>query len=203
MTQTLRRERRTKFESDIQGSLLHYYARLHLEHNGNTPEYVENTLRECREDLAAMLAVSAESRSEKLSQEDLEQVNKKVDAIIGQAKESQSRIDSGTGWRGRELLPPDYLIYGDWWHGKTGLHMYGAKSKARMDSGWLKAFKELFENEVSIQSCNEALEANKWRNISNPLQIVNDAKAVQAAPAKSVQPLQSVRIDSDGIPETY
>ena len=64
--------------------------------------------------------------------------------------------------------------------------MYGAKSKAKADSGWLKAFKELFENEVTIQSCNEALESNKWRNVSNPLQIVNDAKAVQAAP-KSVQ----------------
>ena len=184
---TLRRERRQKFEDDIQGSLLHYYARLHLEHNGNTPEYIDNTLRECREDLAATLSISAESRSEKLTPTEYAQVDKKVDAIIGQAKEAQSRIDSGTGWRGRELLPPDYLIYGDWWHEKTGLHMYGVKAKARMDTGWLKAFKELFENEVTIQSCNEALEANKWRNVSSPLQIVNDAKAVQAAPAKSVQ----------------
>lgn len=65
--------------------------------------------------------------------------------------------------------------------------MYGVKAKARIDTGWLKAFEELFENEVTIQSCNEALEANKWRNVSSPLQIVNDAKAVQAAPAKSVQ----------------
>ena len=73
--------------------------------------------------------------------------------------------------------------------------MYGAKSKARMDSGWLKAFKELFENEVSIQSCDEALEANKWRNVSSPLQIVNDAKAVQAAPAKSVQSSQRPELE--------
>ena len=116
-----------------------------------------------------------------------EQNETKWQELMKREAEAQSRIDSGTGWRGRELLPPDYLIYGDWWHEKTGLHMYGAKSKAKADSGWLKAFKELFENEVTIQSCNEALESNKWRNVSNPLQIVNDAKAVQAAPAKATQ----------------
>lgn len=184
MTQTLRRERRQKF-----AEIMNAFS------DKLTQAEIEAT--------AELLADAAESRTEKLTPADYEQVNKKVDAIIGQAKEAQSRIDSGTGWRGRELLPPDYLIYGDWWHEKTGLHMYGVKAKAGMDTGWLKAFKELFENEVTIQSCNEALEANKWRNVSSPLQIVNDAKAVQAAPAKSVQSSQSVRIDSDGIPETY
>ena len=173
---TLRRERRQRFEEILKEA--------EARPDGNYTAFDLSRLVDgWRRELAEKLADAAESRTEKLTPADYEQVNKKVDAIIGQAKESQSRIDSGTGWRGRELLPPDYLIYGDWWHEKTGLHMYGVKAKARIDTGWLKAFKELFENEVTIQSCNEALEANKWRNISNPLQIVNDAKAVQAAPA--------------------
>ena len=176
---TLRRERRQKFE-DI------------LESFGVTPSpalgiNTEERFYEWQTNFVNALLDAAESRTEKLTPAEYAQVDKKVDAIIGQAREAQSRIDSGTGWRGRELLPPDYLIYGDWWHDKTGLHMYGAKAKAKADSGWLKAFKELFENEVTIQSCNEALEANKWRNVSNPLQIVNDAKAIQAAPAKVTQ----------------
>lgn len=62
--QTLTRERRKKFEEEIQSSKLHYYARLCLEHAGNTPEYVENTLAECRASLAAALADAAASRSE-------------------------------------------------------------------------------------------------------------------------------------------
>lgn len=172
---TLRRERRQKMLS-----ILNEYS-VFVRHFTNEKDISDWTKR-----LLDELVDAAESRTEKLTPAEYAQVDKKVDAIIGQAREAQSRIDSGTGWRGRELLPPDYLIYGDWWHEKTGLHMYGAKSKAKADSGWLKAFKELFENEVTIQSCNEALESNKWRNVSNPLQIVNDAKAVQAAP-KSVQ----------------
>jgi len=62
--QTLTRERRKKFEEEIQSSKLHYYARLCLEHAGNTPEYVENTLAECRASLAAALADASASRSE-------------------------------------------------------------------------------------------------------------------------------------------
>ncbi len=175
---TLRRERIQKFREIICKSEIYMQCRLDIDALGDELSM-----------LVAALADAAESRTEKLTPAEYAQVDKKIDAIIGQAREAQSRIDSGTGWRGRELHPPDYLIYGDWWHEKTGLHMYGAKAKAKADSGWLKAFKELFENEVTIQSCNEALESNKWRNVSNPLQIVNDAKAVQAAP-KSVQSSQ-------------
>lgn len=67
--QTLRRERRQKFEEEIQSSQIHYYARLHLEHAGNTPEYVENTLLECRAKLSELLAEAAESRSERKTDE--------------------------------------------------------------------------------------------------------------------------------------
>jgi len=135
--------------------------------------------------------------NEILTAKELEQVNAKVESIIGQARESQSRIDAGTGWRGRELLPAQYVAYGDWWYAKTGLHMYGAKAKAKVDSGWLKAFKELYENDVTIASLDEAMKSNEWRTISNPAQIVNDAKAIQAAP-KSVQSSQRPEGESSG-----
>ncbi len=122
--------------------------------------------------------------------------------MMRQERQAQEAQAAGHAWRGRELLPVQFLIYGDWWHSKTGLHMYGAKAKAKIDTSWLKAFKEFHENDVTIASLDEAMKSNEWRTISNPAQIVNDAKAIQAAP-KSVQSSHNVEIDSDGIPETY
>lgn len=180
---TLRRERRQKFAEIIRKAVYAYYK-----------AYMDESEVER---IAAELSDAAESRTEKLTLAEITQVNTKVDAIIGQAAEAQSRIDSGTGWRGRELLPAQYVAYGDWWYAKTGLHMYGAKAKAKVDSGWLKAFKELYENDVTIASLDEAMKSNEWRTISNPAQIVNDAKAIQAAP-KSVQSSQRPEGESSG-----
>jgi len=177
---TLRRERRQKFAEIIRKAVYTYYG-----------VYMDESEVER---IAAELSGAAESRTEKLTPAEIAQVDKKVDAIIGQAREAQSRIDSGTGWRGRELLPAQYVAYGDWWYAKTGLHMYGAKAKAKVDSGWLKAFKELYENDVTIASLDEAMKSNEWRTISNPAQIVNDAKAIQAAP-KSVQSSQRPELE--------
>ena len=170
---TLRRERRQKFAEIIRKAVYSYYN-----------AYMDESEVER---IAAELSDAAESRTEKLTPAEIAQVDKKVDAIIGQAREAQSRIDSGTGWRGREFLSPEQLIYGDWWHDKTGLHMYGAKAKAKYDTGWLKAFREMHENELTLSALDEAMAANSWRVLSSPAQIVNDAKAVQAAPAKVTQ----------------
>lgn len=84
-------------------------------------------------------------------------------------------------WRGREICPGNYIIYGDWWHAKTGLHMYGAKSKQKVDSEWLSAFKTWYEFEITIPALEEAYKANEWRKVSKPSQITNDAKLAQAA----------------------
>lgn len=130
------------------------------------------------------------------------ELEQKWQEMMKNEQAAQTAEQNGTGWRGRELLPAQYVAYGDWWYAKTGLHMYGAKAKAKVDSGWLKAFKDLYENDVTIASLDEAMKSNEWRTISNPAQIVNDAKAIQAAP-KSVQSSHNVEIDSDGIPETY
>lgn len=61
---TLTKERQEKFIDAIQSSQIHYYARLYLEHAGNTSEYVENTLNECREILSKELVNASLSRSE-------------------------------------------------------------------------------------------------------------------------------------------
>jgi len=188
MTQTLRRERRNRFAEIIRKAVYAYYK-----------AYMDETEVER---IAAELSDAAESRTEKLTPEDYAAVDKKMDAILKQEAEAQSRTEAGTGWRGRELLAPEHLVYGDWWHAKTGLHMYGAKAKAKLDTGWAKAFKELYENDVTIAALNEAYTANEWRTVSTPAQIVSDAKAMQAAPVK-VQSTNPVKIDADGIPETY
>lgn len=106
----------------------------------------------------------------------------KMKAILEAERQAQEAQDAGKAWRGRELLAPEHLVYGDWWHAKTGLHMYGAKSKAKLDTGWANAFKELYENDVTISALDEAYKSNEWRTVSNPAQIVKDAKAIQAAP---------------------
>ncbi len=173
MTQTLRRQRIQKFREIICNSEIYMQCRLEVDALGDELGM-----------LVAALADAAESRTEKLTPEDYAAVDKKMDAILKQEAEAQSRIDSGTGWRGRELLAPEHLVYGDWWHAKTGLHMYGAKAKAKLDTGWAKAFKELYENDVTIAALNEAYTANEWRTVSSPAQIVSDAKAIQAAPVK-------------------
>ena len=111
-----------------------------------------------------------------------ESANKTVDGILELERQAKDRQVAGTGWRGRELLPPHYLPFADWWHAKTGLQMYGAKSKAKLDTEWLKACKELYENDVTIANLEEAWKAENWRPLTKLSQLVATAKAVQVAP---------------------
>ena len=111
------------------------------------------------------------------------QADRKVDAILDLEKQARQAEESGQAYRGREfLVGSEYLTYGDWWHKKTGLHMYGAKAKAKVSPDWLKAFREWADNEVTIKSLEAAFEANKWRVISTPVVLTKDAIAIQAVP---------------------
>ena len=101
---------------------------------------------------------------------------------------------TGAGWRGREMLPPHYLTYGDWWHAKTGLHMYGSKAKPKADASYLKAFKAWYENELTAADLQSALDGNKWRNISDPHQITKDAIAIHALPNQPAAPASFISI---------
>ena len=96
--------------------------------------------------------------------------------------------NSGAAWRGRELLTDNYLPYGDWWHKKTGLHMYGARAKAKVDASWLNAFGKWWENELTVSDLEAAFDGNKWRNISDPNQITKDAAAIHALPKANTEP---------------
>lgn len=211
--QTLRRERRRKFEEELKASQLHHYARLWLEFNGHTPEYVETALGTCREKLANCLADAAESRTERKTDETKGEyhpkmlgiyaaADRKVDAILDLEKQSRQAEESGQAYRGREfLVGSEYLTYGDWWHKKTGLHMYGAKAKAKVSPDWLKAFREWADNELTVKSLEAAFEANKWRGvISTPVVLTKDAIAIQAVP---VVETSQAKLDENGIPETY
>lgn len=125
-----------------------------------------------------------ESNKEKSSLQEIQTLaDRKVDAILEIEKQVHAKEKAGQGWRGREILMPDLLPYGDWWHKKTGLHMYSVKGKANLNKDWMKAFKEWSENELTVKSLEAAFEANKWRGvISTPLVLTKDAIAIQAVP---------------------
>jgi len=53
--------------------------------------------------------------------------------MMKQERQAQEAQAAGHAWRGRELLPAQYVAYGDWWYAKTGLHMYGAKARSNND----------------------------------------------------------------------
>jgi DNA-binding MarR family transcriptional regulator len=124
-----------------------------------------------------------------LSSFELEEIktsaNKTVDGILEGERIAQEKENVGQGWRGRELTPPQYLIYGDWWHSKTKQHMYGAKGKAKINTEWLKAFKEFYENDVAISVLDETYDAEiAWKKIiSKPSELISKAIAIQALPA--------------------
>ncbi len=123
-------------------------------------------------------------KTDELQGDYITQADRKVNAILDLAKQAQQAEESGKAYRGREfLVGSEYLTYGDWWHKKTGLHMYGAKAKAKVSPDWLKAFREWADNELTIKSLEAAFEANKWRGvISTPVVLTKDAIAIQAVP---------------------
>jgi hypothetical protein len=126
------------------------------------------------------------------SEKEKAQNEKKFQAILENERKSQKAETSGISWRGRELLPHHYLEYGDWFYAKTGLEMYAARSKAKINSSWLKAFKDWWENEITPAHLQIAYDAQKvWRMISDPNQLTKDAVAVKAAGVKNQEPQES------------
>ncbi len=132
---------------------------------------------------AHRLAEAAQSRTEAQQEEVITQADRKVDAILDLSAQAKTAEDAGQAWRGREFLTgSEYCKYGDWWYKKTGLEMYGAKGKAKINTEWMKAFKEWHEFGVTIQTLDETFQSESWRPIVKPSQITATAKAIQAAP---------------------
>lgn len=112
------------------------------------------------------------------SEKDKKDMDTKFNYILEHSKTVLT--SSGKTWRGRELLPENYISFGDWWHSKTGLHMYGPKGKAKIDSGWMKAFKDWYENDIDFPALEKAFAEASWRTITTPAQITELAKAEMA-----------------------
>lgn len=123
-----------------------------------------------------------------LSSKDMQEIKTKAKKTFDGLLENERRVHEkdavGQAWRGRELCPPNYLKYGDWWHQKTNQHMYGEKAKAKINTEWLKAFKEWWENDLTTDVLGQVYDAEKgWRgSIEKPSIITTKAIALQALP---------------------
>ena len=131
-------------------------------------------------------------------QEIEESANKTVDGILEGERLSQEKDKVGEAWRGRELCPPNYLIYGDWWHSKTKQHMYGAKGKQKINTEWLKAFKEFYENDIPISVLEETYDAEiAWKKIiTKPSELTTKAIAISALPPAQSKSENNNKFDS-------
>jgi len=104
-----------------------------------------------------------------LDSEDLKQVNKKVDAIIG--------MSNGDGWQGRELIRADLLPLADWYNKATNQVM-----TKRAQKSWWKALGEWKEEGLQPEHLQIAFDnQSKWRMVSDPNMLTKDAVAIKAA----------------------
>ena len=111
--------------------------------------------------------------------------DKAFDAFLVFEGQAQAAKADGKAWRGRELLPPTLIEYGDWWHSRTGLHMYGAKGKPKMDATWLDAFRKWHDNELTVAHLDAGLAALDWMKqrgggVTHPRQVTAEALRAQA-----------------------
>lgn len=104
-----------------------------------------------------------------LSKEELDQVNKQVDAMIDSAKHDT--------WQGRELIRDNLLPLADWYNRTTGQVM-----TKRVQKSWWKALQDWQDEGLAPEHLQTAYDAqSKWRTVSDPNQLTKDACAVKAA----------------------
>lgn len=105
-----------------------------------------------------------------LTKKELEQVNTKVDAIIGLSGD-------GASWQGRELIREDLLPLADWYNQATNQVM-----TKRVQKSWWKALGEWKEEGLQPEHLQIAFDSqSKWRLVSDPNMLTKDAVAVKAA----------------------
>lgn len=177
MTQSLRREVVQKFYPLLLG---HYY----LQQDG---KYTDEQIAHAKEFAAtladAALEVSAIQRRAEvvLSENDIQEVNAKVDYIIAQN-------DATKAWQGRELIRADLLHYADWYNLTTGQVMTKRATKA-----WWKALSDWKEESLTIEDLQEAYAArSKWRTVADPNELTKDAAAIHALPEGTAQKPKSL-----------
>lgn len=145
----------------------------------------------------------------------VESADKTVDAILEAERNAHEADKQGKAWRGRELVMDAYLPYGDWWHKKTGLHMYAAKAKPKANSSWIKEFQAWWENDLTTEVLELAFQTESaWRGvITHPRELTAKAIALSVnpnpAPAKNQPPVSNVKrsttvqYEDDGTPINY
>jgi hypothetical protein len=118
----------------------------------------------------------------KLTPEEVEQANNKVDAILKLNRKSAFH------WKGRDYFKDNLVIYADWYFEKTGQICTKRDSRS-----WIKAFSEWKENFLQLKHLESARLARlKWKDfIADPNELTKDAKAIMAqeniAPAQPAQ----------------
>lgn len=140
-------------------------------------------------DLNHQLTINKPSKDFSLSTQDLQEVNKKVDYILSQTKDT---------WQGRELLRDNLLPLADWYNKATNQVM-----TKRVQKTWYKALQDWNDEGLTPEHLQIAFEAqSKWRMVSDPNQLTKDACAIKAAGIRT-DTTTPVQVDSFGIPETY
>jgi hypothetical protein len=140
-------------------------------------------------------AKTDEERPEyKLSEQDIQFANKKVDAILGLAKKSTKY------WKGRELFRDNHVAFADWWHNQTN-----QVCMKRSIGSWQKAFLAWQNENLSIEHLQEAYNQDIiWRKVfTDPNELTKKAVAIKALRDKQEESKPEVRIDSSGIPMSY
>ena len=111
----------------------------------------------------------------------IEKANKTVDAIIANAANAK--------WKGRDLIRADLLEYADWYNATTGQVL-----SKRVQSSWYKALQAWKDEGLDLEDLQGAFDrARKWRMISDPNQLTQDAVAIRAARAIKPSPAQPAR----------
>jgi len=120
---------------------------------------------------ASNINKNAETTTDKsLSEKDLEQVNRKVDAII----ESSLGVPN---WSGRDFFRADHFKYVDWYHNVTGQDC--PKSKR---NDWHKAVMDWGQAGLEVSDLQAAYNADiSWRGVfTSPNQLTVKAIALKA-----------------------
>lgn len=137
------------------------------QNSDNLPHENDNLPHDSRVNSAQL----EEQEKPELTQDEIEQANKKVDMILRLNRKSAFQ------WKGRDYFKDNLLIYADWYFEKTGQICTKRYSKS-----WIKAFSEWLESSLDLKHLESARQARlKWKEfIADPNELTKDALAIKA-----------------------
>jgi DNA-binding MarR family transcriptional regulator len=137
------------------------------QNSDNLPHENDNLPHDSRVNYAQL----EEQDKPELTSEEIEQANRKVDAILRLNRQSAFQ------WKGRDYFKDNLLVYADWYFEKTGQICTKKYSKS-----WIKAFSEWREGSLDLKHLESARLARlKWKDfIADPNELTKDALAIKA-----------------------